>query len=67
LIEYGISDTRATGTVLVVPYYLALKAEVLYLAQCTSEALEAINEAEALAESYEVRWWRAELHRLRWK
>jgi serine/threonine protein kinase/predicted ATPase len=65
LIEHGISDTRATGTVLVVPYYLALKAEVLYLAQCTSEALEAINEAEALAESYEVRWWRAELHRLR--
>ena len=65
LIEHGIGDTRATGTVLVLPYYLALKAEVLYLAQCTSEALEAINEAEALAESYEVRWWRAELHRLR--
>jgi serine/threonine protein kinase/predicted ATPase len=65
LIEHGISDTRATGTVLVVPYYLALKAEVLYLAQSTSEALRAINEAEALAESFEVRWWRAELHRLR--
>ena len=64
-IEDGIDDWRATGAVVAVPYYLALKAEVLYLAQCTSEALEAIDEAEALAESYEVRWWRAELHRLR--
>jgi predicted ATPase len=63
--EHGISDTRATGTVLVVPYYLALKSEVLYLVHRTSEALEAIDEAQALAESYEVRWWYAELHRLR--
>ena len=31
------------------PYYLALKAEVLHLADRTSEALEALNEAEALA------------------
>ena len=29
-----------------VPYYLALKAEALYLADRTSEALEAISEAE---------------------
>jgi predicted ATPase len=46
-------------------YYLALKAEALYLARRTSEALEAINEAEALAERSEERWWSAELHRLR--
>jgi hypothetical protein len=31
----------------------------------TSEALEAINEAKALAERFEQRWWCAELHRLR--
>ena len=31
------------------PYLLALKAEALYLADRTSEALEAISEAEALA------------------
>jgi len=48
-----------------VPYYLALKAEALYLARRTSEALEAINEAEAVAERREERWWSAELHRLR--
>ena len=29
------------------PYYLALKAEALYLADRTSEALEAISEAES--------------------
>jgi hypothetical protein len=45
-------------------YMLALKAEALHLADRTSEALEAIREAEALAERLEERWWSAELHRL---
>jgi predicted ATPase len=58
-------DWRATGAMLQVPYYLALKAEALHLADRTSEALEAITEAEALAERSEERWWCAELHRLR--
>jgi hypothetical protein len=35
------------------PSNLARKAEALYLADRTSEALEAINEAEALAERFE--------------
>src|SRR6516165_2256187 len=47
------------------PYFLGLKAEALYLAYRTSEALEAIEDAEALAERSEERWWCAELHRLR--
>jgi predicted ATPase len=55
----------ATGATLVVPYYLALKAEGLHFADRTPEALEAINEAEALAKRSEERWWSAELHRLR--
>jgi predicted ATPase len=54
-----------SGATMVVPYYLALKAEGLHLADRTSEALEAIREAEALVESSEERWWCAELHRLR--
>jgi hypothetical protein len=37
----------------------------LHLADRTSEALEAIREAEALAERFEGRWWSAELHRLK--
>ena len=64
-IEQGIRDFRATGAMLVVPYYLALMAEALYLAHRTSEAIEAIIEAEVLAETSAERWWCAELHRLR--
>jgi adenylate cyclase len=64
-IENGINDWMATGGVLNMPYFLALKAEALYLAHRTSEALEAISEAEALVERFEDRHWCAELHRLR--
>ncbi|MBV8277875.1 MAG: protein kinase [Verrucomicrobia bacterium] len=65
LIEHGIADWLATGATLVVPYYLALKAEGLHFADRSSEALEAISEAEALAERSAERWWCAELRRLR--
>ena len=64
-IENGIADWRATGSMWSVPYYLALKAEALHLADRTSEALETIREAEALVERSEERHWCAELHRLR--
>jgi tetratricopeptide (TPR) repeat protein len=65
-IEDGIENYRAHGSVIVsVPLWLALKAEALHLAYRTSEALEAIREAEALAERSEERWWHAELYRLR--
>jgi predicted ATPase len=65
LIEDGIEDIRATGSTLMMPYHLSQKAEALHLADRTSEALEAIEGAEALAERFEGRWWSAELHRLR--
>ena len=64
-IEQGIRDYRTTDTVLGLPTHLARKAEALHLAGRTSEALEAINEVEALAERFENRYWSAELHRLR--
>jgi hypothetical protein len=64
-IEDGIRDYRASGSILGLPYFLALKAEALHLTDRTSEALEAIKEAEALAERSEARGWCAELHRLR--
>jgi tetratricopeptide (TPR) repeat protein len=64
-IEQGIRDLRATGAVLGVPTHLARKAEALYLADRTSEALEAINEAIPMAERFEYGLSRAELHRLR--
>jgi adenylate cyclase len=64
-IEQGIRDFRATGSVLGLPSHLARKAEALHLADRTFEALEAINEAEALAERFEQRYFSAELCRLR--
>ena len=64
-IKEGIRDYQETGAVLRLPYFLALKAEALHFADRTSEALEAIGEAEALAERSEGRWWCAEMHRLR--
>jgi hypothetical protein len=64
-IEQGIRDFRATGAVLALPVWLAQKAEALHLANRTSEALEAIIEAEGLAERFAQRFCCAELHRLR--
>jgi serine/threonine protein kinase/tetratricopeptide (TPR) repeat protein len=64
-IEHGIRDLRAAGSVLSMPAHLARRAEAFHLAERTSEALETINEAEALAERFEHRNWCAELHRLR--
>jgi predicted ATPase len=64
-IEDGIRDYRATGAMLRMPYFLALKAEALYFEDRVSEALEAIKEAEGAVERSEERWWSAELHRLR--
>jgi predicted ATPase len=64
-IQDGIRDYRATGAILALPFFLALKAEALHLARRTSEALEAISEAETLVERLEDRHWCAELHRLR--
>ena len=64
-IEDGIRDYRAAGSMLRMPYYLALKAEALYLANHTPEALETIQEAEGVVERFEERGSCAELHRLR--
>ena len=61
----GIRDYRATGSILVTPCWLVLKAEALHLANRTSEALGAIAEAEAVAQRTEERECFAELHRLR--
>jgi predicted ATPase/predicted nucleic acid-binding Zn ribbon protein len=64
-IEDGIGHQRANGAILGLTRALTLKAEALYIANRTSEALETLREAEALAETRGERWWSAELHRLR--
>src|SRR5258708_16641222 len=52
-IEEGIGDYRAIGSMLFLPVFLALKTEALDVAGRTSEALEAIKEAEAFAGRFE--------------
>jgi predicted ATPase len=64
-IEQGLIDLRATGAVLALPPHLARKAEALHLADRTTEALEAIKEAQALAARSGEHRWCDELHRLR--
>jgi adenylate cyclase len=64
-IEDGIRGYRANGSMLDMPFFTALRAEALYLADRTSNALEAISEAEPVIERFENRYWCAELHRLR--
>jgi adenylate cyclase len=64
-IEDGIRNYRATGSVLDMPFLVALKAEALHFGGRTSDALEAINETETLIEGFENRYWCAELQRLR--
>ena len=63
-IENGIEVWRINGAMLGMPYYLALKSEALYLAERTSDALQAIKEAESLAVTSGEVWLCAELHRL---
>jgi predicted ATPase len=65
LIEEGLKNLWATGTMVTTPLLLALKAEALHLANHTTEALKAIREAETSAEKRQERWWCAEPHRLR--
>jgi hypothetical protein len=50
-IEEGIEDYRALGSTLGLPCFLALKAEALFAANRNSEALEAIEEAQAVPKS----------------
>jgi predicted ATPase len=64
-IEDGIRDCRAAGSVLSLSYYLRLKAEALHLADRPSEALEAIEEAEAVTQKNEERHCVVELQLLR--
>ena len=63
-IEEGIREWKAPGSTLVVPYWLALKAEALQFAGRPSEALDGVQEAEALAKASGELWWLAELYRL---
>ena len=61
----SLAPTRATGSISLVPFSLALKAQALHLADRTSDPLQAIREAEAIVEITGGRFMSSELHRLR--
>jgi class 3 adenylate cyclase/predicted ATPase len=64
-VRQGIATYRATGAVLLVPYFCTLLAEVCAHLGHTADGLQALAEAHALVEQYEERWWEAEVCRLR--
>jgi hypothetical protein len=64
-IDDGIRDYRKRRSTLGLSYFLSLKAEALHLAHHTSEALNIITDAQALSDKLGIRWWSAELLRLR--
>ncbi|MGH8066726.1 MAG: AAA family ATPase [Candidatus Entotheonellia bacterium] len=64
-IQQGLADYRATGAARDRPYYLTLLAEASTQVGQTTEGLEAVEEALATLAKSGVRWWEAELYRLR--
>jgi predicted ATPase/class 3 adenylate cyclase len=64
-IRQALATYRSAGAKRDRPYYLALLAEACAHGGQTTEGLEASAEALALLTTSGVRWWEAELHRLR--
>jgi predicted ATPase len=64
-IQQGLVAYRATGATRVRPYQLALLAETSAQVGHTTEGLEALGEALAMLDKSGVRWWEAELYRLK--
>jgi TOMM system kinase/cyclase fusion protein len=64
-IRQALAANRSTGSTRERPYYLALLAEASAEVGQTSEGLEAVAEALAMLAKSGVRWWEAELYRLR--
>jgi predicted ATPase len=64
-IQQGLAASQATGATRDRPYHLALLAEASAQLGHTAEGLEAVTEALATLAQSGVRWWEAELYRLR--
>ena len=64
-VRQGIAALRATGAVLLVPYYCTVLADVSAHLGHPADGLQALAEAHTLVEQHEERWWEAEVCRLR--
>jgi predicted ATPase len=65
LLRASITEFKASGARLRLPYYHSLLAQVCGKAGRVEEGLACIDEALAEARTHNERWWDAELHRLR--
>jgi class 3 adenylate cyclase/predicted ATPase len=61
----GMAACRTTGAEADRPYFLALVAEAYGRGRWYDEGLAMLEEALALADQYEERYWEAEIHRLK--
>jgi predicted ATPase len=64
-LRQGIAAWRATGAVVIVPYFCTVLAEVCDHLGHPEDGLQALAEAHTLVEQQEERWWEAEVCRLR--
>jgi predicted ATPase len=64
-IRRGIAAYRATGAALLVPYFCTILAEVSDHLGHPEDGLQALAEAHTLVEQQEIRYWEAEVCRLR--
>jgi predicted ATPase len=64
-VRQGITAWRATGAVLIVPYFCTMLADVSAHLGHVEDGLQALVEAHTLVEQQEERYWEAEISRLR--
>jgi class 3 adenylate cyclase/predicted ATPase len=64
-VRQGIAAWRATGAVLIVPYFCTMLADVSAHLGHVEDGLQALVEAHTLVEQQEERYWEAEISRLR--
>jgi predicted ATPase len=63
-VRQGIAAWRATGSVLLVPYFYTVLAEACDHLGHPEDGLQVLAEAHTLVEQHEERWWEAEVCRL---
>jgi adenylate cyclase len=64
-VRQGLAAMRATGSVVFVPYYCTVLADVCAHLGHIEDGLQTLAEAYTLVEQHENRWWEAEISRLR--
>jgi class 3 adenylate cyclase/predicted ATPase len=65
LLLKGLEEYAATGTKLVLPFYLTTLAEVYGMTEQPNEGLNRLADAAKLVETTQERWAEAEMHRVR--